>query len=316
MSFYAYPPYVSVAARRAKAEKEIAKAAKHGHALSPVNISGRNIASTFWGKAWCKHLESYSDYSNRLPRGRSYAKNGSIIDLNIAPSKISAQVMGSALYHQEIHITPLASTRWEAIKKACAGRVDSLIELLQGRLSDAVMAVLTDKQQGMFPAPSEISMRCSCPDSAGLCKHLAAVLYGVGSRLDSQPEILFTLRKADSLELLNEATSVHEMSRSTDLDQDSLADVFGIDIAFSPPSTPPRPAAKPKAALKPPAKPAAAKPAATKPAAANAAATKPAAAKAPATKRPGKASAKNLFPTKTPAPVPKPKAAKKKRKEL
>jgi uncharacterized Zn finger protein len=231
MSWEYYPPYVSVAERRAKAAKEIAKLAKRGVKMSPVEISGRNIANTFWGKAWCQHLESFRDYETRLQRGRTYARNGSIIDLKIEPLKISAQVMGSSLYKQTITIEPLAESHWKAIKTACSGRIDSLIELLQGHLSDSVMAVLTDKDQGMFPKPEEISMRCSCPDYALLCKHLAAVLYGIGARLDTQPEILFTLRNVDSSELLSEATSAHAVSSASDFDSDSLADVFGIDIA-------------------------------------------------------------------------------------
>jgi uncharacterized Zn finger protein len=206
--------------------------AKKGNPPSPVEITGRTIASTFWGKAWCKHLESFSDYSNRLPRGRTYVRNGSVIDLKIEPAKITALVMGSSLYKQTITITPIAAARWKTLKDSCSGRIDSLVELLQGRFSDAVMTVITHRDKGMFPLPSEIKMDCSCPDWAGLCKHLAAVLYGVGARLDSQPELLFTLRQADHSELITEAASAQAMPTglTSDLDAASLADVFGIDI--------------------------------------------------------------------------------------
>jgi len=260
-----YPPYVPVAERCAKATKEAAKMAKKGVPLSPVAISGRAIASTFWGKAWCKHLESYSDFSNRLPRGRTYVRNGSVIDLKIKPAKITAQVMGSSLYKQTITITPIANTRWKTIKNACAGRIDSLVELLQGRFSDGVMSVITHREEGMFPQPKEIKMDCSCPDWAGLCKHLAAVLYGVGARLDTQPELLFTLRQADHSELITEAASAQVISAigtSADLDVASLSDVFGIDIDLGVPTVEPpsplvkKPARKLKAAAsKPKAKP-------------------------------------------------------------
>src|SRR5665213_273756 len=93
---YGFRPYVPVAERRAKAARELAKLAKkHGQASSPVRLDGRKIASTFWGKAWCDNLEAYSDYANRLPRGRTYLRNGSVIDLRIEPGKVQALVCGS-----------------------------------------------------------------------------------------------------------------------------------------------------------------------------------------------------------------------------
>jgi uncharacterized Zn finger protein len=233
MSWYSYTSYVSVAQRRAQAAKKIQKMLKKGGSLSPIAISGRSIATTFWGKAWCKHLESLSDYENRLPRGRSYVRSGLVLDLIVDPGVITSQVLGSSLYQQTITISPLASYRWQSIKTACSGQIDSLVELLQGRLSDSVMSVLTHRDEGMFPHSSEIRMNCSCPDWAGLCKHLAAVLYGIGARLDSRPELLFTLRGADHEELLAEVTSGQAVAvtGSSDLDEASLADVFGIDIA-------------------------------------------------------------------------------------
>src|SRR5690606_7913534 len=120
-----------------------------GVPLSPVEIRGRNIANTFWGKAWCRHIESFGDCSNRLPRGRSYARNGSVIDLQIEAGTISALVMGSELYKLEFAVKPLAPARWKAIKAQSVGQIDSLVELLQGRFSDAVMRVITDRDGGL-----------------------------------------------------------------------------------------------------------------------------------------------------------------------
>lgn len=238
---WGYRPYVSVAQRRAKAVTQAQKLAKKGQALAPVKIEGRMIARTFWGQAWCKHLESYSDYANRLPRGRAYVRNGSVIDLQIAPGKITAMVMGSELYRGTIAVTPLAAKRWQAIKAECAGKIDSLVGLLQGRLSDAVMRIITDREQGLFPAPSEIKLECSCPDYASLCKHHASVLYGVGARLDAQPELLFVLRGVDHLELIDAAADAPGLATAsagaeTDagaLSGAQLSDVFGIDIDVS-----------------------------------------------------------------------------------
>ncbi len=245
-----YPPYISVHERRAKAATVASQLAKRGRALSPVVITGtgRKMAHSFWGQAWCRHLESFSDFANRLPRGRSYARHGAVIDLQIARGKITAQIMGSQLYQATLKVQPLAPARWQAIKQSCAGQIDTLVELVQGRLADSVMRVITDRDQGLFPTPKEISLDCSCPDWAGLCKHLAAVLYGVGSRLDTQPELLFLLRGVDHLDLLEQAASAGALATTgksgTGLADAELADVFGIDIA---PATP-----VPTSAPKPP----------------------------------------------------------------
>ncbi len=233
--WWTYKPYVSAAQRQKIARKETAKLEKAGRKMSPVRVEGRKIAATFWGKAWCQHLESYSDYTNRLPRGRSYVRNGSVLDLQIEPGKISALVSGSELYSVVIDIKPLAKETWDGIRQRLSGEIRSIIELLQGRMSDAVMSVVTDRAVGMFPMPNHIQMDCSCPDSAGLCKHLAAVLYGVGARLDTQPELLFKLRKVNHLELvptsdtLDALTSAGSANRKT-IAGHELADVFGVEM--------------------------------------------------------------------------------------
>src|SRR5687768_15660548 len=199
-----YPPYVSVAQRRANAMKEVAKLKKQGRVITPVEC-GKKIAETFWGEAWCENLECYSDYESRLPRGKTYVRNGSVVDLQIGPGKITALVSGSELYEIEIAIKPLAAKLWQCIRGECAGQIGSLVELLQGRLSQQVMQVVTKQRTGLFPSPGEIDMDCSCPDAAGMCKHLAAVMYGVGARLDRHPELLFLLRKVDHLDLIASA---------------------------------------------------------------------------------------------------------------
>lgn len=257
MSWYSssrFAPYVSVAQRRANAAKHAQKLAKKGQALAPVTIEGRAITTTFWGKAWCAHLESFSDYANRLPRGRSYVRNGSVIDLQIAPGKIIAQVMGSSLYEETIVIKPLPPKQWAAIKAECAGKIDSLVGLLQGRLSDGVMRVITDREKGLFPAPTEIELDCSCPDWADMCKHIAAVLYGVGARLDAQPELLFVLRGVDHLELIGAAADAPALAGRVAgaMDTAQMADVFGIEIDAGPagPAGPARPVAESRKAAK------------------------------------------------------------------
>jgi uncharacterized Zn finger protein len=246
-NYYGFRPYVPVAQRRREANRELEKLRKKGLVVQPITINGRVIAKTFWGKAWCDNLESYSDYANRLPRGRTYARNGSVVHLEIQPGRISARVSGSDLYSVEITIASLPDPNWKGVKGQCAGHIGSLVELLQGRLSKSVMDVVTQRGGGLFPKPAEIKMKCSCPDSAGMCKHIAAVMYGVGARLDDKPELLFLLRKVDHLELIAgavESTSVVGSGKSRGkktIAAGDLADVFGIEMADA--ETPGEPAA-------------------------------------------------------------------------
>lgn len=235
MSYGYWKPYVPVAKRRAQAEKAVAKAKKAGQDMQPVVIAGRSIAKTFWGKAWCDNLEAYSDFENRLPRGRTYVRNGSVIDLKIEPGKVSARVMGSSLYQVEIGIAAVPETQWKSLARECAGSIASLVELLQGKFSKAVMERICQPKTGLFPAPKDIHLDCSCPDWANMCKHVAAVLYGVGARLDDQPELLFTLRQVDASELVTQASEYSATARKTPakgkvLEDAELADVFGIEL--------------------------------------------------------------------------------------
>jgi uncharacterized Zn finger protein len=238
---YDYKPYVPVAKRRAQAAREVAKRVKKGQAVSPVVIEGRTIVSTFWGKAWCTNLESYSDFENRLPRGRTYVRNGSVVHLKIEKGRITALVSGSELYTIQIDIAALPQKAWKAVKALCAGKIGSLVELLQGKLSNAVMEAVTDRAEGLFPKPKEITMRCSCPDYAGMCKHLAAVMYGIGNRLDSSPELLFHLRGVDHQELIEQAipaAPARAKGSAPTLESAELGAIFDIEIDDAPPAAP------------------------------------------------------------------------------
>ena len=251
--YYGFRPYVPVAKRRAQAAKEVARLMKKGQKVSPVQIEGRVIASTFWGRAWCANLESYSDFENRLPRGRTYVRNGSVVHLTIDKGRIEALVSGSELYKIQIDITSLPQPNWLALKRASAGKMGTLVELLQGKLSKAMMELVTGREHGLFPKPNEIKMRCSCPDGAYMCKHLAAVLYGVGNRLDSKPELLFVLRGVDHLELIEQAiptAPIGTKSNAPTLATDDLGAIFDIEIGDAPApkaaaSSLEKPAAKP-----------------------------------------------------------------------
>jgi uncharacterized Zn finger protein len=230
-----WAPYVPVAERRRKAALAMQKLAKKGTVVSPVTLEGKKIAATFWGKAWCDNLESYRDYDNRLPRGRTYVRNGSVVDLQIGPNEVTAIVSGSELYTVRISVGEVARAQWKSICADCAGGIDSLVELLQGRLSKGVMERICRQGTGLFPKPSEIRFSCSCPDSASMCKHVAAVLYGVGSRLDLKPELLFLLRSVSEKDLVADIGTTLPMSRQGPaagkvLETDDMAALFGLDM--------------------------------------------------------------------------------------
>lgn len=266
MSWYHEFRYVSVAERKEQAQKKIKALQKEGYEINPIPASGGrgHLAKSFWGKAWCRHLEQFGDFENRLPRGRSYARNGSILHLSIEEMRVEAMVQGSELYELVITIDPLSAGKWKTIKQNCQGNIGSLLELLQGKISEEIMRAMTDPQNGLFPQPREIHFNCNCPDYANMCKHVAAVLYGVALRLDSAPELLFKLRGVDHHELIDTGSSVGSMAkrqgsrRRRTLDSESIGDVFGIELDDGdgePSSTQPRkrqaPAKKSGSAAKP-----------------------------------------------------------------
>lgn len=231
-----WAPYVPVAERRRQAARAMEKRRKAGQSVTPIAIEGRLIATTFWGRAWCDNLESYRDYENRLPRGRSYVRNGSVVDLQMAPGRVTAVVSGSELYDVTVTIKETPPTQWRAMCRDCAESIDLLVELLQGRFSKSVMERLCRQQDGLFPRPSDIRFTCSCPDHALMCKHVAAVLYGIGARLDRQPELLFRLRAVDEADLVVHVDAALPMSKQGPavgrvLETDDISAMFGLDMA-------------------------------------------------------------------------------------
>jgi uncharacterized Zn finger protein len=232
MSYFSWRPYVSVAQRQKDAQRELAKLVQGGASSAPVKVEGRKSATSFWGKSWCENLERYSDFANRLPRGRSYVRNGSVLDLKINKSEIVARVAGSELYRIKIEVAPVKPMRWKAICRDCAGSIDSLVELLQGRFAKGVMERVCSKGDGLFPAPEEIKLSCSCR-----CRNVQAVAaaLGVGARLDEKPELLFVLRNVDEKELLAGAGRDLAFTQAAPgakvLDDGDMAALFGLEMA-------------------------------------------------------------------------------------
>lgn len=223
--------------RKEELRRELTRRKKKGEVFTAFEApAGRKLTHTFWGQAWCRHLESYADYEYRLPRGRSYLRQGHVYNLEITPGRATAAVAGSELYEVAITLPSLKATAWKKLKKASHGQVASLLDLLSGTLGDGVMKTITDPKTGLFPTPREIRLSCTCPDHADLCKHCAAVLYGVGVLFDRQPDLFFVLRGVDPAELITasaQTLSAAPSSSETLADAD-LGDVFGIEMGPNP----------------------------------------------------------------------------------
>jgi uncharacterized Zn finger protein len=241
--YYGFQPYVPVAKKLAKANAFAQKEAKkEGRQLSPAQCNARKLGKTFWGKAWCENLNRYAQISNRLDRGKTYLGNGSVVDLQIKPGLIQAIVAGSEVYRVEIKIKTLSSKTWQSLKTDCSRSIHSLLDLLQGKFDDDVMKRMAQADGGLFPKPAEIEMKCSCPDGAAVCKHLAAVVYGVSVRLDDSPELLFALRNVDHAELITQAVAAENLEQSlasgaSDLAGSDLGELFGIELDITPEPT-------------------------------------------------------------------------------
>lgn len=230
--YYNFEPYVPVAKKIDNAKTFVKK--RLGNKANPVVPQDKKIVQTFWGQAWCNNLESYTDYENRMPRGRTYIRNGSVVHLEINKGKILAYVAGTHTYKIEIKIDPIDKKLWNKIKKKCTGEIGSVVELLQGKLSKNVLTIVTDKNEGLFPKPKEIKFNCSCPDFASMCKHVAAALYGVGVILDKEPELFFKLRGVNHLELIGSSVNVLDETKDADtLDNENLESIFGINLSDS-----------------------------------------------------------------------------------
>lgn len=230
-----WPAYVTVAERRREAERAVEALRKKGRKVAPVTLEGRAIASTFWGRAWCDNLDRYRDYANRIERGRSYLRNGAVVDLQIAPGAVSALVSGSELYQVKVTVAATPAKLWQRICADCAGGIDTLVELLQGRFAKGVMERICREGDGLFPKLAEIRFACSCPDSASLCKHVAAALLGVGARLDAQPELLFRLRGVKAEDLVAQIDVTAPLGKTGPaagkvLQSDDLSALFGLDM--------------------------------------------------------------------------------------
>ncbi len=201
---------------------------------------GRSVAATWWGKAWCENLARYADFSNRVGRGKRYVNAGCVVDLEIYAGALEAIVQGSRKnpYRVAVAIDPMDETVYKKVVEGTTARAKSLDALVEGDFPDELKGALFDKERGVFPAPHQIHMDCSCPDAALLCKHVAAALYGVGAYLDDEPLLLFKLRGIDVDALIRKTVEEKlasmlenadvESPRVLDIDDEGLTELFGV----------------------------------------------------------------------------------------
>ena len=238
MSNYGYPKYQSVAEKKEKARKSLVKLKKKNPDIEPVIIEGTKLAKSWWGKSWNENLESYADYENRITRGKSYVRNNAVLDLKISKGTIKAVVQGSRAkpYDVQIQIDPLSSEKWDQVTALCNHRIDSLEQLIEGKFPKELEVLFIDRKYGMFPSPKEIDFACSCPDWASMCKHVAAALYGIGSRLDVNPMLFFELRDLDGQELIKKSMDqkIESMMKNAgnkskrEIPDKDISDIFGL----------------------------------------------------------------------------------------
>lgn len=203
----------------------------------PVIITGKKLANNWWGKAWDTNLESYADYENRIARGRSYVRHGAVLDMKISKGLVQASVQGSRPrpYKVSIEISPLSEVRKKEILDRCSEKIENLESLVAGKIPKDIEDVFVGRN-GLFPSPSEIYFNCSCPDSAYMCKHVAAVLYGIGARFDEEPLLFFELRDFEVSGLIKRSVEqkLQNMLKNADvkspriIDDDSAKDLFGV----------------------------------------------------------------------------------------
>ena len=224
---------------RAMARDSVKRAGKKAEKYNPVRCLTKrgSICETWWGQAWCENLERYADYANRIDRGKSYVRSGAVIDLSVDEGHVLAKVQGrrKAPYKVEIRIGRLPEAQCQAIIERCSRRIESLETLVKGEFPDELKDIFTE-DGGLFPTPRDISFNCSCPDWAMMCKHVAAVMYGIGVRFDENPFYFFKLRGIDPDRFISVAveSSVERMLEHANDESDriirdeDLTELFGV----------------------------------------------------------------------------------------
>ena len=196
-----------------------------GVVLHPVVSRSRKLATRFWGSAWMRHLAVCESGGLCLAPGRTLLRHGCVLDVQVAPGRVTAVVSAETLYDVELRLTPPEEERVEALAALCAGKIDSLLSLLEGRVEEALLQQLCDPENGLLPDARDWHISCSCPDWSEPCPHAAAAMYALGVLLDAQPELLFTLRAIATAALLRKPDIA-----AAAYDASLLGATFGIDL--------------------------------------------------------------------------------------
>jgi uncharacterized Zn finger protein len=172
----------------------------------PWRAKGRRpFGETWWAKAWIEALEHRARLdSNRLPRGRTYARTGAVGEMRLSPGQITAPVQGSRAtpYRVTIVISQFSAAEWERVLESLAAEIGHVAALVDGELPPSIADDVRSVGLDLLPGPGDLNCHCSCPDWAEPCKHAAAVCYLVADSLDTDPFGILLLRGRSRKEIL------------------------------------------------------------------------------------------------------------------
>lgn len=231
-----YPKYETSAEILERNEQRRAIFLKKHKQACPLVLSSKKVSQTWWGKAWNENLNRYCDYANRLARGKRYVRGGAVFDIKIQAGRIEGYVGGSGnkTYHVEIHIDAGKIDGLLEVIKLHDVQITTIQDLLDGNFPVALKDILLDKKRGLFPSPQEIHIHCTCPDYAIVCKHVAALLYGVSVKLDEDPSLFFLLRQIQMEDVVAHVLgdNVEELLHSSTQSHKRTLDVDGVEALF------------------------------------------------------------------------------------
>lgn len=225
MCGYEEQPRLKAADLERLAQQHREQLAAAGVELHPVVSRSRKLATSFWGSAWMRRLSVCEAGGLCLAPGRTLLRHGCVLDVRVTPGRAEALVSADELYEVELRLSPPEEEQVEHLATLCAGKIDTLLSLLEGRVDEALLQQLCDPENGLLPDARDWHISCSCPDWAEPCPHAAAVMYALGVLLDSQPELLFTLRSIDPAVLIR-----RPQQATACFDAASLSATFGIDL--------------------------------------------------------------------------------------
>jgi len=185
-------------------EYEYYEPAKPKKVKDGIRLESTKMGATWWSKKWISLLDSFG-WSNRLARGRRYARSGQVVNVTINPGVITAKVQGtrSIPYDVVISIPPFTTSQWTKIFKELDAQAIYTAKLLASEMPSDIEDVFTRAQVSLFPqSKRDLTTECSCPDSANPCKHIAAVYYVIGEEFDRDPFLIFHLRGRSKEQIL------------------------------------------------------------------------------------------------------------------